>query len=292
MDSNNTSSCANCGKGEENSIVLKKCGACKMVKYCSLACQKAHRSQHKKECKKRAAELHEEALFKQPPPNEDCPICMLPFPLDSNKTHFEPCCGRVICSGCIFAMEMSEGGDICAFCRASPAPSLEESIKRLEKLMDKGNGEAYCKLGSMYNSGCEEEVPQDYQKAHELWLKAGELGCSSGYYNLASNYHEGKGVEINKRKARQYFELAAINGHLVARHNLGTFEIKAENYNLAVRHFLIAAKAGYEDSLEGVKIGYETGLVTKDEYANTLRAYQKIQDETKSEMRDKAAGKY
>ena len=64
MDNNttNTSSCANCGKGEENSIALKKCGACKMVKYCSLACQKAHRPQHKKECKKRAAELHEEAL--------------------------------------------------------------------------------------------------------------------------------------------------------------------------------------------------------------------------------------
>jgi hypothetical protein len=35
---------------------------------------------HKKECKERAAELHDEALFKDPPAKEDCPICFLPMP--------------------------------------------------------------------------------------------------------------------------------------------------------------------------------------------------------------------
>jgi hypothetical protein len=35
---------------------------------------------HKKLCKQRAAELHDEALFKEPPPKEDCPICFLPMP--------------------------------------------------------------------------------------------------------------------------------------------------------------------------------------------------------------------
>jgi len=30
--------------------------------------------------KQRAAELHDEALFKDPPTNEDCPICFLPMP--------------------------------------------------------------------------------------------------------------------------------------------------------------------------------------------------------------------
>ena len=37
---------------------------CKMARYCNSNCQKAHRLDHKKECKKRAAELHhEEALY-------------------------------------------------------------------------------------------------------------------------------------------------------------------------------------------------------------------------------------
>ena len=72
--------CANCGKGEESSCSLKSCAACMLLKYCSRDCQIAHRPQHKKACKKRAAELYDEALFKQPPPPEDCPICMLPLP--------------------------------------------------------------------------------------------------------------------------------------------------------------------------------------------------------------------
>jgi len=71
-------SCANCGKGEEESNKLKKCGACLSVKYCSAACQKAHRPHHKKACKKRASELHDEKLFKELE-REECPICMLPL---------------------------------------------------------------------------------------------------------------------------------------------------------------------------------------------------------------------
>jgi len=37
-----------------------------MVQYCSVDCQRTHRPQHKRECKKRAAELFDIALFKQP----------------------------------------------------------------------------------------------------------------------------------------------------------------------------------------------------------------------------------
>ena len=66
--------CANCGKGEEGANSLKVCTACKMVKYCNVACQKAHRPQHKKECKKRAAELRVESLFKLPKPKEELDI--------------------------------------------------------------------------------------------------------------------------------------------------------------------------------------------------------------------------
>ena len=75
-----------------------------MIKYCSRECQVAHRPQHKKECKERAKELHDEALFEQPPPPEDCPICMLTLPrLDTGSKYYN-CCGKVMCGGCIYAM--------------------------------------------------------------------------------------------------------------------------------------------------------------------------------------------
>ena len=94
-------------------------------------------AKHKKPCKQRAVDLRDEALFKDQPPKEDCPICFLPSPknllscaslppatvfvssmgmgitipiLDfENKyknaakamvLHY-PCCGKTICKGCI-----------------------------------------------------------------------------------------------------------------------------------------------------------------------------------------------
>ena len=95
--------CANCGKGEESSGDLKACTACKLlVKYCNRDCQIAHRPQHKKVCRKRAAELYDEALFQERPREEECPICMLPPPIYENDTGmtFHSCCGKHICNGC------------------------------------------------------------------------------------------------------------------------------------------------------------------------------------------------
>ena len=110
-----TDTCAKCGKGEEAGINnLKACTACKLVKYCNRDCQIAHRPQHKKACKKRAAELYEEKLFKQPPA-EDCPICMIRLPMITGWTYM-PCCGKVICSGCIHAVQSratKQEHDIC-----------------------------------------------------------------------------------------------------------------------------------------------------------------------------------
>jgi hypothetical protein len=51
------------------------------AKYCNAICQKKHWPTHKTECKIRAAELRDEALFKDPPAKEDCPICFLPMPM-------------------------------------------------------------------------------------------------------------------------------------------------------------------------------------------------------------------
>eukprot|EP00956_Cyclotella_meneghiniana_P007595 scaffold10237_cov71-Cyclotella_meneghiniana.AAC.1 len=69
--------CAECGKANTG---LKACKACKLVKYCSVDCQRTHWSHHKKPCKKRAAELFEEKLFEQPPVKDECDICCLPMP--------------------------------------------------------------------------------------------------------------------------------------------------------------------------------------------------------------------
>jgi len=287
------STCAACGK-EGSSDDMNTCNKCKMVKYCNAVCKKKHRTKHKKKCDRRVAELHDEQLFKEVEPDE-CPICLLPMPT-VNQTTVKSCCGKRICNGCVVAMKMSEGKDLCAFCRSPRASSGEEEIERTKSLMDNGNGEGCLLLASYYDRG----VPgllQDYQKANELWLKAGELGCSIGcagaaYYNLGNSYLNGRGVERDLNRAKYYWELSAMNGNLNARTNLGLEELKKGNIHRAMKHWIIAARAGCKKSLDIIKECFMRGDVTKEEYASTLRAYQKRQNEMKSDERDQANAAY
>jgi len=283
-----TTVCAACGKEDPTNT----CNKCKMVKYCNATCKKKHRSKHKKQCEKRVSELHDEELFKEHPPCDDCPICFLPLPLDTRQSTFKSCCGKLICSGCIYAMLEEARGrgqvdDLCAFCRTPRGTSDGEGIKRVKKLMDTNNAEAFNVLADLYFRG-EMGLPQDYEKANELYLRAGELGCAEAYYNLGISYKNGDGVEMDKKKEKHYCELAAMNGDVKARHNLGCLEWKAGNHHRAFNYFLLSARAGHKDSLDVVKQGYMNGIVTKDGYANTLRAHQQRHDEMKSDDRDKA----
>jgi len=279
-----TSMCANCGK-EGNINNMNICNKCKSVKYCNAACKKKHRKKHKKACERRVAELYDEKLFKEVEPKE-CPICMLPLPNASLTTTLS-CCGKRICSGCLYAMKMSEGKDLCPYCRTPYATSTseDEEIKRAKNLMDKGNAEGCLLLASYYDRG-RRGLQQDLQKANELLLKAGELGSVEAYYNLGNHYDNGRGVERDKKKAQHYWELAAIGGDVHARHNLGLIEGKADNFHRAMKHFMIAARAGHEKSLKNVEIGFIEGFVTIDDCVNTALAYTKFHEEIKSDERD------
>ena len=93
--------CASCGTAAIDDVKLKKC-ACNLVKYCSVDCQKNHRPQHKKACKKRLAEMHDDRLFKQPDISHmgECSICCLPLSIDMRKCILAGCCCKIICNGC------------------------------------------------------------------------------------------------------------------------------------------------------------------------------------------------
>ena len=66
-------------------------------------------------------------------------------------------------------------------------------------------------------------------------------------------------------------------------------EVQAGNHQRAMKHMIISARAGHKPSLANVKKGFIAGIVTKDEYESTLRAYQKQLDEMKSDTREEAA---
>jgi len=292
-DNEDISYCANCGKGEEESNKLKACTACKMVKYCSRECQIAHRSQHKKACRKRAAELHDIELFKEPPPREDCPICFMTIPLLKTGYRYNSCCGKVICSGCAYAPVYDNQGNKvdsqkCAFCRTPKPTSEEEANGKLIKRVEAGDLNAIYNVGVYYQEGMY-GYPQNYTKALEYWHKAAELGNASAYSNIGFAYRNGNGVEFDNEKVKYYYELAAMRGSESARHSLGFNENSLGNIDRALKHWMIAVRSGHSESLAEIKELYSKGHVTKENYMTALQSYQAYLSEIKSAQRDKAA---
>ena len=282
-----SAACANCGKEGDN---LNICNKCKEAKYCNAACKKKHRSKHKKQCERCVAEMHDDALFKEPPPQfGDCPICFLRLPSMSSGRRYMECCGKMICSGCCHADVYDNHGNIivdkkCPFCRTPFPTSHEEIIEMLKRRMEVDDPYAFALMGNFHDRG-EYGLPQDSAKATELWHKAGKFG----YAHIGHAYYYGEGVERDTKMASHYHELAAMEGCSYARHNLGANEYNAGNYDKALKHCMIAVRGGNTRSVKDIRQMYKNGHATKDHYANALQSHQAYLNEIKSDQRDKAA---
>ena len=289
---NHPSCCASCGIAEIDDIKLTDCDGCDLVKYCSDECQASHKSEHKEDCKKRAAEIREEILLKQPEGSYmgDCPICCLPISFDQldkpTESSMMMCCSKSICNGCATKNLLREVelrlAPSCPFCR-EPTPSSEEECNELlMKRVAMNDPVAMCQKGwRQFQKG-------ECSSAFGYFTKAAELGDANAHYGLASMYYEGKGVEEDKGKYIYHFEEAAIGGHPMARYNLGLLESKNSNMERAVKHWTIAAALGYDAAIKALMGVFKSGLMEKDVLAAALRAHKAAVDAMKSPQREKA----
>ena len=101
-------------------------------------------------------------------------------------------------------------------------------------------------------------------------------------------YRKGESVEKDKKKEVDHLEEAAIGGHANARHNLGVVEGRNGRFERSIKHFIISAKLGLGAGLENVKEGFKMGLVSKEDFAATLRTNQAVLDEMRSPQREAA----
>jgi len=288
----NKSVCAFCGIAEVDEVKLKERDACDLVRYCSDACKQDHKSQHKEACNKQVAKLRDELLFKQPESRHDgdCPICMIPLPLDPTKSVVQTCCSKVICKGCNHANKIREAKaslnlPSCLFCR-QPVPTLDEQEKYRRKRIEANDPVA------MLLEGIEQFKKGDYIKEFEYCSKAAELGDVDAHYHLSLLYHLGQGVEKDKQKEIYHLEEAAIAGHPDARFNLGWEEDESGNIERAVKHWIISANLGDDGSIKELMEKFKEGFVSKDDLAAALRAHQAAVVATKSPHREAAEEYY
>jgi len=238
----------------------------------------------------RAAELRDEIVFKQPESSHlgDCPICCLPLApsIDEKASPMMACCSKIICNGCNIANQIREvKGKLllkCPYCRHQLPQSQEEAAQIRMKRVEVNDPVAIWRLGVR----CRREG--DYESAFQHYKKAAELGNADAHYNVSCVYRDGEGVEKDKKKEVYHLEEAAIGGNPYARHNLAIVEGKSGRYERAMKHDIVAANLGHDISLEHVIEGFKAGVVSKEDFAATLRAHQAALDATKSAQREEA----
>ena len=277
-----------CGIAEVDDIKLKPCDDCDLVRYCSDECREIHKSEHEEDCKKRAAELRDELLFKQPESSHlgDCPSCSLPLPFDIHESIKAACCSKYICKGCDMAHQREDQDarreKKCPFCRESLPATYEKSDEQAMKRIEANDPVA------IFHQGSGEYKKGNYRSAFEYWTKAADLGNAWAHWQLSCFYHHGLGVEKDEGKSTQHLEEAAIGGHPNARYHLGCKEWNSDNDERAVKHWVIAATQGEGQSITDLIDAFKHGLISKEDLTETLRAHQATVDATKSTLREEA----
>lgn len=230
----------------------------------------------------------EKKLFTQPESTHlgECPLCFLPMPTDRHQIIMNSCCSKLQCNGCAYAhqkREMSLGLEqSCAFCRKPLQKNEEEEIANKMERVEANDAVAIREIG------CHHEKQGDYAGAFECYSKAAGLGDIEAHFLLSTYYADGTGVEKNIDKEIYHSEEAAMGGHLGARHNLGIYESISGNTESAVKHWIIAANLGNDESMKTLREDYARGNITKEVYAATLRSYQDAVVGMKSVQRKEA----
>jgi tetratricopeptide (TPR) repeat protein len=302
--------CAECGSEAGGGVSLKTCMSCMHVKYCNVECQKKHWPKHKQDCKIRAAELRDEALFSDPPPKEDCPLCFLPMPskiiyctslppattssipiydymkenvelVDVDTDEYFPCCGKSICGGCVYSFRVS-GNMKCPFCNSDRNGKTDvEMVEEMTKRVEANDPVSICMLGNYYYNG-RGGLQQDHSKGMELYARAADLGYSQAHCNLGICY----GERGDLKKAKFHYEAAAMLGDEIGRYSLGCIEFESGNMDRALKHWTIAASAGGYIAMYNLKNAFEQGALSRESIDSALAAYNSSCAEIRSEARD------
>jgi len=174
------------------------------------------------------------------------------------------------------------------FCR-HPAPTEEEIDRNRMKRVEANYPASRSRIGyKRYEVG----VGDQKKGAIQYNTKAAQLG-DIAHFNLAVMYGMGQGVEKDEKKKMHHLEEAAIGGHPIARDTLARVEWGNGMYERAVKHFIIAANLGLEQSMEDLPVSYSIGndskeLVSQEDLVGVRRAYHAAIDATKSPQREAA----
>ena len=223
---------------------------------------------------------------------------MVPLPSENRKTTYWACCGKMLCTACCEEHERALRAtnrkrekkkqppleQTCAFCRSPLHKNDAEFLRRFEERVGKDDTVAMKNLAGMYMEG-EHGLIKDEVKASELLNRAADLGSAEVIGHLAA-----KGWSdsiLDRTRFKEYLEDAAAKGHVISRAALASLLAGEDNYDLAIKHWHLAAAAGDDLSMKDLWQSFHKGRLSKLDLEKTLRAHKAASDEMKSEERER-----
>ena len=242
-------------------------------------------------------------LWNKPcPPKDDCPLCMIPLPLNDEFTYWD-CCGQTTCRACDLESrrarhmtnaereekELPPLEEVCPFCRAVAWKDDEISHasrkQRLEERGQNGDMEAAYMLGSNYLFG-EHGLEINQERALGFIHQAANAGSTAALSILGRMCAWGDyGMVVNRQIGHVHFEKGARHGSADAHYCLGLVEEENGDVDLSIKHHAIAAEAGDSYSMEELWRYFYTGKLTKQKLEEILRRHQEAVGEMDSEER-------
>ena len=240
-------------------------------------------------------------LWKPLTPTEECPVCMVPLPLENGNCTYWACCSKRVCTACSKEHERAQRvtnmkrekkkqpplEKTCAFCRTPLPRNDAEEISRYEEKISKDDTRAMINLAGMYLQGAKGLRKND-EKAFELLNRAADLGSLDAIALLGQHISFGHLDNIKDESiGREYLKDSAVKGNVHSQHSLGTILYKEGNIALAIKHWNLAAAAGQDQSMKGLWSCFNKGKLSKPDLEKALRAHKAARDEMNSEQRER-----
>ena len=142
----------------------------------------------------------------------------------------------------------------CPYCREKVEVSDAETLQRIQKSMSLGDAGAFARMAACYIC-CELGLARDMEMEYKLLLRAIELGSAGACLLVARHYgHEHESLGHDCSMSTEYLiKVGAKRGHIDSRYYLGLEELDRGNIELAVKHLMISAAAGHDDSLKLIR---------------------------------------
>ena len=154
-----------------------------------------------------------------------------------------------------------------------------------EKAAAKRDGMGMSALGVLYASG--HGVPQDYDKAREWFEKAAAKGDAEAIGNLGVLYQNGHGVPQDYDNARQWYEKAVARDNAHAMFNLGTLYANGygvpQDYAKAGEWFEKAAARGDSSAKKILEELQIREAFTAGRYAEALKLQEALAAKVEAE---------